>query len=96
VNLKGVIDQLTAMYTPPIEFAAMKEINLFEKRPHTHTSQWVSTLQSLGVDPENNIQHRFFVECYMVYLTLPGFCPDGKFEPFPFWLDQLAGPAHPP
>lgn len=86
LNVKGVIDQLTAMYIPLIEFNATEEFDLFSKRPLTHTSAWVSTLQSPGLDPQKNIQHRFFVECYMIYLISPGFCPEGKFEPFPFWL----------
>jgi hypothetical protein len=96
LNLEGVIEQLTAMYTPPIEFAMMEEINIFLKRPETATSQWVPTLQSLAIDPNKSIQHRIFVDCYMVYLASPGYLQNGKFEPFPFWLSQPAGFAHPP
>jgi hypothetical protein len=96
LNLKGVINQLSIMYTPPIDFEAMEEFDLFSRRPRTQTSDWVSTLQSLGLDPHSNIQHCFFVKCYMNYLTSPDFCSEGNFEPLPFWLDQPAGPAHPP
>jgi hypothetical protein len=87
---------LTAMYTPPVEFSQMQSFDFFSNRPRTEMDDWVSTLQSIGLNPEANFQHRFFIDCYMQYLTAPDFCKNGIYEPFPFSLDQPAGPSHPP
>lgn len=96
LDLTQTIGILKAMYTPPLEFGMMHTFDIFNNRPKTATSESVPTLQSLGLEPAVNIQHRFFVECYMKFPAVPGFCSNEHFTPVSYWLDQPVGPAHPP
>jgi hypothetical protein len=76
-TIEGALVVLKTMFAKPIEFKSeVKTVDLFEECPQTRFSQEVPSLQSLGLSAEN-IDHAFFIKCYLNFPTDPSFCSDG-------------------
>jgi hypothetical protein len=75
--MDGALTILKTMFAKPVEFMGeLRNTNLFENRPETRFSQEVQTLQSLGLSAQN-MEHAFFIRCYILFPTDPSFCSDG-------------------
>lgn len=75
--LEGLLVIIATMYSRPRELdSAHVLIDLFENRPITCFSADVSSLQSLGLNRQND-EHAFFLKCYMKFPVDPSFAKDG-------------------
>jgi hypothetical protein len=77
IATEGALVLLATMDSRPVEFKnASKTIDLFTARPATRFLDQVPTLESIGLSL-TNIEHSFFIECYMKYPTKPSVCENG-------------------
>jgi hypothetical protein len=80
VAVEGALVQLSTMYSGPVEFQnSSQTLDFFAARPSTRFSDQMPTLQSIGVSSAN-VEHAFFLQCYMRYPVDPSFCKDGHLD----------------
>jgi hypothetical protein len=96
VALEGTLVVLKTMLSKPVELSrSTKVVDLYQSRPISKFLEDVPTLQSIGLQ-SFNVEHAFFLKCYMIYSADPSYCQDGILSNVSSIISLSPGGAFPP